>query len=194
MVHPFHHQYHLTLIHFHNPDLSALRLQISPVPLHILANMGALKKGLKWVKTSGRIIPEGAIQGGYESDNRPLYIARGYHKGCLVVGKAAGHLNGCMIPYGGEEITLKDYHVLVGDAEKVKWRECYDKLEINGWVPLEAGNEANGVELFIAKTFYKNSEVVGKVSENMRHGMTFGYAGVEIHAKKPMVYHVLSLA
>lgn len=155
---------------------------------------GRPQQGLKWVKTSGRQIPEGAIQGGFESDNRPLYIGRGYHKGSLVVGKAAGHLNGCLIPFGGKEVLLSDYHVLVGDADKLKWRECFGKLDISGWVPLEAGNEANGEELFVAKTFHKKSEVIGKVSLSMPRGMSFGYGGSEVSPKEAMVYHVLSHA
>ncbi|KAI0229717.1 hypothetical protein L0F63_003509, partial [Massospora cicadina] len=140
------------------------------------------------------LIPEGAVQGGLEADGKPLYVARGYHKGSLVIGKAGGHLNGCLIPFDGKEVHISDYHVLVGDATKLKWRQCVGKLEVDGWVPLEAGNEPNGDELFVAKTFYKNGEVIGKVSFAMSHGMTFSYGGKEIASKENIVYYVLSHA
>lgn len=51
---------------------------------------------------------------GVDSDGRtPLYVCRGAHAGGLHLGKKLAGVDGCAIPYGGSEVWLKDYQILV---------------------------------------------------------------------------------
>ena len=43
---------------------------------------------LTWVDAAGGYIPTGAVQGGFNEDNDPLYIGRAHHEDSHAVGKA----------------------------------------------------------------------------------------------------------
>merc|ERR1711951_268036 len=66
---------------------------------------------LAWVDASNGHIPTGAVQGGYNDSNDPLYIGRARHEDSFAVGKVNPE-HGCC-PYGGEEIAKEHYQVLV---------------------------------------------------------------------------------
>ncbi len=69
---------------------------------------------VKWVKVKGRTIPSNAVEAGRESDGRKLYIGRAKYKDMLITGKVGTHLSrGICIPYGGKEIELDEYEILV---------------------------------------------------------------------------------
>jgi hypothetical protein len=44
---------------------------------------------LTWVHASNGHIPTGAVQGGYNGQNHPLYIGRAQHEDCFAVGKVS---------------------------------------------------------------------------------------------------------
>lgn len=67
-----------------------------------------------WVGASGGAIPEGAVAYGQEADGREQFVCRGAQGGGIHLGKIASGFAGCNIGYGGREITLPDYEVLVG--------------------------------------------------------------------------------
>lgn len=69
---------------------------------------------VKWVKCSNHTIPSDAILAGQEADGRKLYVGRTTYQGMLITGKVGKHLaRGICIPYGGKEIELSDYEILV---------------------------------------------------------------------------------
>ena len=70
------------------------------------------KNCIKWVEASDGYIPRNAVVGGDE-DGAKLYIARAFYKGGTHPGKIKEGWNGCNIGYGGKEITLRNYEVLV---------------------------------------------------------------------------------
>ncbi|KAK9869115.1 hypothetical protein WA026_002873 [Henosepilachna vigintioctopunctata] len=69
----------------------------------------------RWVHSSGGYIPEHAVEGGRTGDGEPLYIGRAHHHGSLTVGKVHPSHGCCYIPYGGEEISHREYEILVLD-------------------------------------------------------------------------------
>eukprot|EP00092_Neocalanus_flemingeri_P015416 GFUD01016684.1.p1 GENE.GFUD01016684.1~~GFUD01016684.1.p1 ORF type:complete len:183 (-),score=61.14 GFUD01016684.1:141-689(-) len=75
---------------------------------------------LTWVDASNGHIPTGAIQGGFNENNDPLYIGRARHEDSFAVGKINEEHGCCYIPYGGEEIAKEDYQVLVIDKMRLK--------------------------------------------------------------------------
>ncbi|ORY02974.1 hypothetical protein K493DRAFT_334396 [Basidiobolus meristosporus CBS 931.73] len=103
---------------------------------------------LDWVYASGGSIPPNAVQGGVESDGKPLFIARQFYQGGLHVGKVGPHLKSISLGYDGKEINLKDYYVLCGDARQLRWVECHGICNPDNWRPVEAGHESDGKPLF----------------------------------------------
>lgn len=146
-----------------------------------------------WVKAKKGAIPPNAVQGGFEKDGKPLFVARGLHKGSLIPGKAAPHIGGMYVPYDGKEKLVTEYEVLVGDAHLLCWKECTGRIQLQGWSPLEVGYEADGRELFVGKTRYDGGEVIGKTGQHMANGLMFGYDIKEIGVKETDYYYILAV-
>lgn len=70
------------------------------------------RKCIKWVEASDGYIPRHAVVGGDE-DGDKLYIARAYYRGGTHPGKIKRGWDGCNIGYGGKEIMIRDYEILV---------------------------------------------------------------------------------
>jgi hypothetical protein len=70
---------------------------------------------LKWLRESDGKIPTGAIVAGREADGSPLYVARAEYKGGLHIGKVRPGFSSSKIPYGGDEVDVNPYEVLVSD-------------------------------------------------------------------------------
>ncbi|KAM7342289.1 uncharacterized protein ACRADG_009754 [Cochliomyia hominivorax] len=69
--------------------------------------------GYGWVPDSNGSVPAGAVVCGRTSEGEPLYIGRGHWSGSLTPGKIHPS-HGCLyIPFGGQEIRIHDYEVLV---------------------------------------------------------------------------------
>lgn len=79
-----------------------------------------------WVKAPGGRIPTGAIRAGQDIDGSPLYIIRARHAKGLHPGRTDGKGN-AYIPYGGKEIRVSDYEVLI-------MRDVPDYLSVFRWV------------------------------------------------------------
>lgn len=70
-------------------------------------------ESVRWVSSSNGQIIENALNGGATMDGETLYIGRGIHEGSLTVGKVHPS-HGCLyIPFGGREVSLKQYETLV---------------------------------------------------------------------------------
>ncbi|KAH9959630.1 hypothetical protein BC827DRAFT_1261012 [Russula dissimulans] len=72
---------------------------------------------MEFVLTSSGLIPPGRrpVKGGFEHDGKELYHAVAVIEGIKVPGKTGSHLNGCRIPYNGEEHIVHDnYEILWG--------------------------------------------------------------------------------
>ncbi|CAD6208316.1 GSCOCG00003325001-RA-CDS [Cotesia congregata] len=66
-----------------------------------------------WEFASNGVIPEGAVVGGQTSEGEPLYVGRVLHNGAQTVGKIQPS-HGCLyIPFDGEELSFRDYEILV---------------------------------------------------------------------------------
>ncbi|KAJ2685279.1 hypothetical protein IWW39_004376 [Coemansia spiralis] len=150
---------------------------------------GAGDAGLQWVTASNGHIPPNPVQGGIESDGRPLFVARAIYKGGLHPGKAGQHLGGggCTIGYGHKEIGISEYQVLCGDASKLRWVAQEGTLNIQGCVAFPAGHEESGEPLYVAKTLHDRSQQLGKCAPHIKKGMSFPYGHKELTTEKYMV-------
>ena len=68
---------------------------------------------LEWVPASDGKLPNGAIQGGQESDGEKLYIGRASHDVAVVIGKVHPRHGVIYLPYSGKEVKVNNYDVLV---------------------------------------------------------------------------------
>ncbi len=68
---------------------------------------------VSWVPSSGSEIPENAISGGASADGETLYIGRAPHLNTVTNGKVHPSHGSLYISYGGEEIGITEYEILV---------------------------------------------------------------------------------
>lgn len=70
---------------------------------------------VKWKKERNGKIPQGAYPAGKTKSGETLYVGRVEHNRSQTVGKVHPS-HGCLyIPYGGQELSFKDYEVLTGN-------------------------------------------------------------------------------
>lgn len=66
-----------------------------------------------WIQSGhGSILPN-AVPGGVTSAGETLYIGRGWHAGALTPGKIHPSHGSLYIPYGGGEVALRSYEILI---------------------------------------------------------------------------------
>lgn len=79
-------------------------------PYEVLYAIGDL---FYWAEGRNGYLPYGAIAMGREQDGTRLYVARAEYAGGLHVGKVRPPYVAAEIPYGGKEIAVTPYEVLV---------------------------------------------------------------------------------
>jgi hypothetical protein len=132
---------------------------------------------LRWVAFDG-IVPENSVSGGEENGN-DLPVCRGNYNGVMHPGKLLS--NKCNIGYGGKEIQLSSFEVLLNTGVPLAWKTY------SGSIPkgaIEAGNE-NGKVLYVGQFTRPDGSVhAGKVF-GIKGGYIFnyGYGGKEITEK-----------
>ncbi|KAJ3483283.1 hypothetical protein NLI96_g6428 [Meripilus lineatus] len=71
---------------------------------------------VRWVDGHGRLnlqsLGARPVEGGYEANGTPLFIAQASIKGSIQPGKISEKLDRAFIPYGGDEKEAKDYRIL----------------------------------------------------------------------------------
>jgi len=112
----------------------------------------------RWVSASGGSVPSGAVVAGHEADGTPLYVARAATHDGLHPGKVRPAFGAANIPYGGQEIKVNPYEVLVGEAT---WESARDGRVPDG--AIVAGYEADGAPLFVARAHVHDGLHPGKV-------------------------------
>jgi len=127
----------------------------------------------QWIAASGGSVPSGAVVGGREANGQPLYVCRGSYRGGVHVGKIVGA--SCNIGWGGSEVPVASYEVLVGGAGR--WLAASGGSLVPG--AFVGGTEANGQPLFVCRASYQGGVHVGKV---VGATCNFGWGGREIGA------------
>jgi len=130
--------------------------------------------GVQWVAAQGGAIPPGAEPTGYESGGF-LYTCRAQVEGGEVhSGKVRPGFDGCYVPTGGREVSVRQYEVLVGAGTWVVARD--------GSVPegsVEVGRTRTGQSLYACRAAGAAGQLVpGKTGAGLR-GCNVGVGGVE---------------
>lgn len=66
-----------------------------------------------WLPSSHGQVHPNAVQGGQTSSGETLYVGRAHHLGSVTPGKIHPSHNTMYIPYGGVEIAVSNYEILV---------------------------------------------------------------------------------
>jgi hypothetical protein len=126
---------------------------------------------LQWVPAANGQVPPGAVIGGAEP-GRQLPVCRapfqnGIHPGKLVA-------RNCNIGWGGKEITIGKYEVLVAPPAEIRWLPA-----ANGQVPPGAviGGKEPGRQLPVCRAPYQNGMHPGKL---VAKNCNIGWGGKEI--------------
>jgi hypothetical protein len=70
-------------------------------------------RNLKWIPScAGAYVPN-AVKGGHTRDGETLYIGRVMHENSLTPGKIHPSHECLYIPFGGREVPLRNYDILV---------------------------------------------------------------------------------
>lgn len=67
---------------------------------------------LDWIHASNGHYPSGAIEGGMTGNGEKLFIGRAHHHGSHCIGKVHPNHHTLYIPFGGNEVSVKNYEVL----------------------------------------------------------------------------------
>lgn len=124
-------------------------------------------------------IPDGAQPNGHEADGTPLWIARSPGRtdpgflGGIHPGKVRPAFGAALIPFGGREVPVADYEVLM---EEGLWERGSGGQIPNG--AIVCGREGNGEPLFVARANFNGGLHSGKI--RFAFGAAFiGFAGKE---------------
>ena len=112
----------------------------------------------QWVPASNGTVPVGAAAHGREANGEALFVCRARLEGGLHPGKVRGEFGAANIPYGGQEVKVNPYEVLMDEGA---WAPAS-----GGQVPTGAvswGYEANGEALFVCRAQYAGGVHPGKV-------------------------------
>lgn len=135
-----------------------------------------------WVEATNGAIPPGAAANGQEADGESLFVARANLNGGVHPGKVRGAFGAANIPYGGSEVKVNPYEVLMNPGNWVP--------ASGGQVPdgaVDFGREADGTPLFVARANLEGGVHPGKVR------LGFGSANIPFNGQEVKVtnYEVL---
>jgi len=128
---------------------------------------------IAWVAGAGGSVPPGALSGGAEPGRPHLYIGRGQYQGGVHPGKVVGQ--NCNIGWGGREILLSHYEVLVAPGAHAQWIAAR-----GGQVPpgaVSGGGEPGRPQLYVCRGQHQGGVHPGKL---VGANCNIGWGGKEI--------------
>lgn len=132
---------------------------------------------IEWIAYAGSL-PDNVVSGGMENGNS-LSVCRAEYKGASHPGKVVG--DKCNIGYGGKEVELTAFEVLVNGGVTLNWATFKGKLPVGA---VKGGIE-NGKALYVGQFTRPDGSVhAGKVfGAPGAYIFNYGYGGKEISVK-----------
>jgi Protein of unknown function (DUF3421) len=128
---------------------------------------------LSGLDASNGTVPFGAVRGGTDVGGQPLYLCSARYNGGLHPGKLRREFGACYIPFGGHEVALKNYAVLVP-----RWLAFPPAGNIIPSFDFQTGNEADGTPLYTCRDLFNGGIHPGKYLESIGR-CNFGWGGRE---------------
>jgi hypothetical protein len=124
-----------------------------------------LTSTLPWVAGSVSSAPPGALVGGYDSNDAPLYVCQAQYGGGFVPGKTRTDWNYCDVSFSGQEHHVTSFNVL------------FAQFKSSPGTIVDAGYESNGSVLGVCRLQGANAQVGKYLSSG---ACNFGYGGQEV--------------
>lgn len=140
-----------------------------------------------WVDAANGDIPSDVYEGGSEG-NQPLFVCRASYRGGTHPGKIRNDFGACNIGYGGQEVKVASYQVLIGVAgpDSTRWVRA-----TNGTIPpdaVPAGREGAD-DMYVCQAEHQGGLHPGKIRHGF-DGCNIGWGGKELRVP---AYRVLTL-
>ncbi|EDW47654.1 uncharacterized protein LOC6608927 isoform X1 [Drosophila sechellia] len=117
-------------------------------------------QGFAWVPSSSGGVPPNAVRSGTTRTGEPLYVGRGHHAGSLTVGKVHPS-HGCLyIPFGGQEVRINTYEVLIKQQHDV-WVPASPSFTPPGAVI--AGHDSDRTPIYAGRAMHEGEMLPAKV-------------------------------
>lgn len=127
----------------------------------------------KWVPASNGFVPNTAVRSGMTSEGEPLYIGRAHWEGSLTPGKIHPS-HGCLyIGFGGQEVKIERYEVLVQPETFIF--ATADNIPAGA---IEAGHDEDGSPIFLGRAFHEGDQLPVKVCPGQGKGYV-AFGGLE---------------
>jgi hypothetical protein len=133
------------------------------------------RRNSHWIPAAGGGIPEGAVIGGNENNGEPLFVCSAPFNDSMQPGKIRPSFGGCDIAYGGKEVVVPQYEVLM-QRPGYGWVPARD-----GYIPPGAvrGGHENGEGLFVCQAGHDGGMHPGKIRPEFG-GCNIPFGGHEI--------------
>jgi len=131
-----------------------------------IVNQAAAGPAYRWVDFNGTI-PQNAISVTNNNLKKTFVVARGNVDGGIhpgYVDPAKGNGGRLYFGYGGKEIVLEKFQILVIEPNRYTWVDCNNPSQING-TPVEGGHENDNTPLYVTKCLRGNDVYFGKTSK-----------------------------
>ncbi|XP_071440631.1 natterin-4-like [Hetaerina americana] len=127
-----------------------------------------------WIGASNGYVPAEAFVAGKDGST-DLYVGRARYNNAFVPGKVHPAHGTCYIPWGGKEISLKNYEVLCGT--NFEWTHSSGGNIPQRAIPASSGMD--GEVMYIGRVHHNRTITVGKVHPS--HGVCYiPYGGEEL--------------
>jgi hypothetical protein len=140
----------------------------------------------RWVKVNfGNEIPADAVIGGKDADGSDLFVAHANYIGNWHPGKARKSWNNAHIEYGGQELSIDNFEVLVGN-NGLGWTSVS-----GGNMPENAfyGGHENERNLYICRCEYEGTTQLGKTWQgNTSCNIGYGGRGINVPSYEVLVH------
>ncbi|KAI8892569.1 hypothetical protein BC833DRAFT_611310 [Globomyces pollinis-pini] len=157
-------------------------------------NAGRPVPPVEWVLTSSNNIPQNAIQTGNEKNGLPLYSARAIYENGVHIGKVSPTMKGGMeLGWGCKARVIKEYEILVGNPNAVRWIDGRGKLmaqnhNFQGTYLVPGGNNKE-YPLYVGRTMYEGGVHPGKVGPDCNGCyIAYGTKEIEVPAYQVLVF------
>ncbi|XP_055371659.1 uncharacterized protein LOC129605757 isoform X2 [Condylostylus longicornis] len=119
--------------------------------------------GYSWQPGFAGTVPPGAVSAGATTSGEMLYVGRGHWQGSLTPGKIHPSHRCLYIPYGGQEVRLDSYEVLIR-APALTWMPSSGSmLPANA---IHAGHDSDGDQIYVGRAYHDGDLLPAKVIFN----------------------------
>lgn len=116
-------------------------------------------QGYAWVGSASGSVPPNAVRSGTTRSGEPLYVGRGRHANSLTVGKVHPS-HGCLyVPFGGQEVRINTYEVLIHQQDV--WQSASPAYTPPG--AIIAGHDSDRTPIYAGRAYHEGEWLPAKV-------------------------------